>query len=188
MPAVDRFEFVTGLCNGKTVLDIGCVALDGTGTLHRAICAVAKECVGIDTIAAEGVIVADCQKFDLGRKFDVVVAGEVIEHLTSVQGFLESVKKHMRKDSLLVITTPNPYALFLIAKSFFRPLKNEPTHTAMYDSTVLRNLLARSGFDVVKVAYYHEKGGSVQYRLNNLLGRLHAPWNIGLAVIAKVAV
>lgn len=187
MAAVDRFDFITEACRGKAVLDIGCVGADGTCRLHREISKAARECVGIDTAAAEGVIVADCQNFDLQRKFDVIVAGEVIEHLTNVSSFLGSAKKHMNRDGLLVITTPNPYALFLIAKSFFKPLKNEPTHVAMYDYTVLRNLLVRSGFEVVKIAYYRERDGSVQYRLNNLLGRLHAPWNIGLAVIAKVA-
>ena len=68
---MDRIKYLTGKCVGKDVLDLGC----GNGTLSKCIQGVCKSYVGCDLIHG-----TDFRKAK--GKYDVVVAGELIEHLT----------------------------------------------------------------------------------------------------------
>ena len=46
---------------------------------------------------------------DLDEKFDVIVAGEMIEHLSNPGLFLKGIQRFMSKDTKLLITTINAY-------------------------------------------------------------------------------
>jgi len=48
------------------------------------------------------------KKFDLKKKFDVIVAGEFIEHLENTGTFLKNVGRHLKKNGVFFLTTPNP--------------------------------------------------------------------------------
>ena len=48
----------------------------------------------------------DAQSFDLGERFDVLWAGELIEHLSNPGGFLDSALRHLAPSGRLVLTTP----------------------------------------------------------------------------------
>ncbi len=97
----DRFDVVMPFIRGESILDVGCASRYGMSDwLHGLLVNEFPEVVGIDindrTIDAlwlEGfdVQLADAQNFDLNRKFDTVFAGEIIEHLDDVHGFLTSV-------------------------------------------------------------------------------------------------
>lgn len=45
------------------------------------------------------------------NEFDFVIAGELLEHLTRPYDFLLQVKKALKKNGMLIGTTPNPYSL-----------------------------------------------------------------------------
>ncbi len=86
--------------------------------MHGLIVAESEDVVGIDideeaiaVIKERGLDVrlGDARNFDLGRKFEVVFAGELIEHLDDVRGFLQSVRRHLLPGGRLVLTTPNPF-------------------------------------------------------------------------------
>jgi SAM-dependent methyltransferase len=99
------------------------------------------------------VIGADAQTLDLGRTFDVVWAGELIEHLSCAGGFLDAARRHLAPGGQLVLTTPNAFAV----SNFVYRIGGKPRvnrgHTCWYDETTLSQLLRRHGFDVVEVAY-----------------------------------
>ena len=73
---------------------------------------------------------------------------------------MENIKRHLKKDGLLVITTPHALSI-----SFFlqRLLKNKITgvsitdHTHWYDETTLRTMLKRHGFKIQKLWYVHPR-------------------------------
>ena len=112
MPDIDdRIEFLRNRCAGKNVLDIGCVAhdrerFDGADWLHRHIAEAATSCVGVD-ILEEGVSAMRAAGFDavahdlssgLGplasrAPFDVIVAGELIEHVGNLDFLFEIAKE-----------------------------------------------------------------------------------------------
>jgi 2-polyprenyl-3-methyl-5-hydroxy-6-metoxy-1,4-benzoquinol methylase len=45
------------------------------------------------------------------KKFDVVVAGEIIEHVYDTDLFLEKIRKLLKTDGILILTTPNVASL-----------------------------------------------------------------------------
>ena len=115
----NRFELIKEICRGRDVLDIGCVGDERPPRwLHDHICKVAKNVIGIDN-GTEGVkklkkrgynvMRANAEDLDLKRRFDVIVAGELIEHLDNPGLFFGCVRKHLREKGTLVITTPNAH-------------------------------------------------------------------------------
>jgi 2-polyprenyl-3-methyl-5-hydroxy-6-metoxy-1,4-benzoquinol methylase len=128
--AGNRIKVLQNQARGKKVLDVGCVSHDfhfasgGRGRwLHQHIVEVAAECIGADTDevgikamreAGYDVVQADVTG-DVGAlrdrgPFDVVIAGEIIEHLPAPQLLLERSRELLRPGGTLVLTTPNPFA------------------------------------------------------------------------------
>lgn len=127
-PVANRISFLLSRCKDKTVLDIGCVAHDlrrmaNPNWLHRQLAAVAKHCVGVDN-HAEGITQmhrsgfnAVCADITLEvdpllkfAPFEVIIAGELIEHVDSLGRVFEVAKSLLAQDGELILTTPNPYA------------------------------------------------------------------------------
>lgn len=163
MKKYNRLELIKTICKGKNVLDIGCVGqMTPYGAplwLHGHICEVAKSAVGID-IDVKGVemlrkkgynvVYANAENFDLGIKFDVIVAGEVIEHLDNSGSFLECVKRHLYDEGVLVLTTPNVHSAYFFA-SVLLGRAEYTDHTHWHTVGSLRTLLKRHGFVIVRL-------------------------------------
>lgn len=124
----DRAEFLVDRCRGRRVLDIGCVAHDvarmqSPQWLHGRIAAVADVCLGVDVLD-DGVAEMNRLGFralshDLTDgpgpiaaegPFDVIVAGELIEHVGSIDMLFQAARDLLSASGELVITTPNPWA------------------------------------------------------------------------------
>jgi 2-polyprenyl-3-methyl-5-hydroxy-6-metoxy-1,4-benzoquinol methylase len=159
----ERFARVRRYLEHRSVLDIGA----GSGSsrpdwMHAMIAAVAAEAVGIDRdeslvqrAVEKGydVRVGDAQTMDLGRTFEAVWAGELIEHLSCAGEFLDTARRHLEPDGLLVLTTPNAFSISnFVYRIGGRPRVNTE-HTCWYDETTLCQLLRRHGYAVVEVAY-----------------------------------
>lgn len=125
---LDRVAFLADRCRGRNVLDIGCVAHDearlaGDDWLHGHIARAADRCVGVD-ILADGVAAVVAAGFDavthdltggLGPlaergPFDVIVAGELIEHVPDLDMVFRVADEGLAADGQLILTTPNPYS------------------------------------------------------------------------------
>ena len=169
----ERFKLIKEYIENKTVLDIGFCSRGyrsdyrSDGWLHNNIKKYAKSVFGID-ISKEcieflrergynNVELANAETFNLNQKFDVVVAGELIEHLSNFQGFFNSVRKHLERDGLLILTTPNMFyfqeTLFLVLRGY-PPV--HPEHTCYFEEITLRQLLGRFGFSAEKIMYVSE--------------------------------
>lgn len=156
------------------VLDIGCVrhSLDDINWedpnpgewLHAEIRQHAATTLGIDMEQAEvqklkekglDVTTANAETFDFDRSFDVIVAGELIEHLSNPGDFLQRCREHVREDGTVIISTPNPRDLQII---YWYATENEsrvnPEHTTWFDQYVIRELVSRHGFELSEWEYY----------------------------------
>ena len=116
-----RSTFVAGLAEGKRVLDIGCVnhnlsTRQAKYWLHGILRERAAYLVGLDyeedqveSLRREGfnVVCADATDFNLGDQFELIVVGEIIEHLTCPGRLLECAKRHLAPRGKLVLTRPN---------------------------------------------------------------------------------
>lgn len=172
---VDRLEELQLLVRGRRVIDLGFVdegQMDPKRArgrwLHDVLATEAGELVGIDLDAA-GVERARVRGFDaytcdvesaddVARleldPAEVVVAGELIEHLERPGDFLEAAKVLVEPGGMLVLTTPNAHSLTNALAAFVgRELVN-PDHVAWLSWRTLETLLARHGWRLESVSYY----------------------------------
>jgi SAM-dependent methyltransferase len=167
--AVDKERFIEGKCAGKAVLDLGCIRHSAdfakdSGWLHARIRSVAERVVGIDYLAEEvpklaamgyDVRLADVTKpFFLDATFDVIVAGDLIEHLTNFDGFFDNIHRHLKDDGTVIITTPNPfYAGEFHYVAFKRDYLINPEHTCWIDPQALAQLVDRFALGIEEIHF-----------------------------------
>lgn len=176
---VQRVEFIKQACAGKKVLHLGCTnhpftqkSLDDDMLLHLEIGKTAGALYGFDydeegieTLRKAGVknlYRADLERLDevdLNEKFDVIIAGEIIEHLSNPGLFLRGIQRFMHGETDLVITTINAYCalrIFIYAVRG-RGGSNEPVHpdhVAYYSYKTLNLTLERGNLSVKKFLFY----------------------------------
>jgi len=102
---------------------------------------------------------------------EVVVAGELLEHLDRPGDFLEAVKSIVATDGLLLVTTPNAHSLTNVFGALGgRELVNAD-HVSWLSWRTLETLLSRHGWDLESLAYYRfpkvESGGRTSRMLFN---------------------
>lgn len=193
----ERFEAVRPLLRGGSVLDVGCASRYGRPDwIHGLLVADGAEVVGIDIStkivdelrqAGYDVQRADAQDFDLGRTFDVIFAGELIEHLDNVHGFLSSVRRHLAPGGRLVLTTPNA---FYVANFVYRlggRAHVHPQHTCWYCESTLRRVLAVNGLTVVDLHYIGHASRTLARRLASAGARRLLPDHLALDTMVAVA-
>ncbi|MBA2740831.1 MAG: class I SAM-dependent methyltransferase [Actinobacteria bacterium] len=160
--------FQSAIGRGKRVLDLGCRSgaftrhfLDGNEVVGLDVDRVALEKaaeLGIEPVVAN---VEDPLPFE-DASFDVVVAGELFEHLRFPQAVVAEARRVLRPGGVLVGSVPNAFRV-QSRLSFLRgrPPEGDPTHLHLFSPAAVRSLLA--DFDDVRIAFV---GG--RYR------RLHA--------------
>src|SRR4030095_5662242 len=133
--------------------------------LHKHLCRTAQRVVGLDYNqegAAElnrrgyNVVCGDAMTLDLGERFDVVTAGEIVEHVENPGSMIRNLRRHLKPGGQLVLTTPNVFFGLHFAESFFAsPYKRwNPEHVAWYDYFTLENLFGRCGLKVDQCLFF----------------------------------
>jgi 2-polyprenyl-3-methyl-5-hydroxy-6-metoxy-1,4-benzoquinol methylase len=168
---VDREQHLVDAARGAITLHLGCADVprhrDGH-LLHDRLAAVAKHLVGVEqdeeavhylqnVLGRKDVVRGDVEqleKLELEQTFDVVIAGELLEHLTNPGACLRGVRSLLRPAGRLVISVPNASSL----KGFARVVRGvemvHPDHVAYFSPTTVERLLARHGYRVISCVYY----------------------------------
>lgn len=195
----NRFAMIEPYVRDRTVLDIGCaVGLKRQDWLHRSISQVAKSAVGLDNdpervgiLNEQGyeIILGNAEDFSLEGRFDVVVAGELIEHLTNFRGFFDSVRAHLEPDGILVLTTPNPFAFSHFVRRLRPGAFVNPDHTCWFCEDTIKQLLAKCGYSTDRIAFipHGAEGGGLRRRLALLVRKMlpdRLAWD-GMLIIAR---
>jgi len=192
---VNRVDYLAGLCEGKRVLHLGCASvpftqqwLEGGTLLHDLVERVAAVQYGIDS-SEEGIgllrkrgygnlAVADVEELatrnPFGRlEFDVILCGEILEHLSNPGRFLGGLKPLLRTPgSRLVLTTPNSYCAYRFLYTFLTGREGvNPDHVAYYSPRTLARLVTRHGYAVESLCYYR-LGDEFEKTLNRGWGRI----------------
>lgn len=130
--------------------------------MHAQLSGMASQLVGVDLddaavgrIRSEGYDVrqGDAENLNLDERFDVVFAGELIEHLERFPDFFESVRRHLAPGGKLVLTTPNPFALSCFIYRMSKDVWVNSDHTCWFCEHTLPQLAARCDFDVEQISY-----------------------------------
>jgi 2-polyprenyl-3-methyl-5-hydroxy-6-metoxy-1,4-benzoquinol methylase len=148
------------------VLDVGC----GEGHFAVALARNGAEVVAID-VAEEPLRRARARHTDLDLRlvepeaplplddssFDVVWAGEVIEHVADGSGWLSELRRVLRSGGLLLLSTPDHGSLSrlwlgLSRRAFEARFDPRSDHLRFYARRALAELLADFGFEEVTVA------------------------------------
>lgn len=97
---------------------------------------------------------ASAESFSFDITFDVIFAGDIIEHLSNPGTFLEVALRHLKPNGRLIITTPNCFSLFTLLEHVFKgdPVGNKD-HTMYFNHIVLGQLLVKNGWKVVSEGY-----------------------------------
>ena len=102
-------EMLGNLCEGKRVLTVG-----GGFWVEKAMLdhITAQEIIRTDIIADEGVLEEDAQNLSFANSsFDVVICRELIEHVPDEQKVFSEIRRVLRPQGYLLITTPNVFSL-----------------------------------------------------------------------------
>jgi len=197
----DKFEIIKKCVRGRDVLDCGCVGSDESGAhtskfLHQKIIENAKSVLGVDINAlgvrqlkdrGYNVICGNVETINIGKKFDVIVAGDLIEHLSNVGLFLENVKKHLKREGILIIHTPNPFGItrfyHMLTKKY---VEVNPDHMCYYDIITLKQALERHGYKIIESHYVHALTPPLHKKLViNFFVRLSEGFSDSILVVAK---
>jgi 2-polyprenyl-3-methyl-5-hydroxy-6-metoxy-1,4-benzoquinol methylase len=192
-----RFDAVKELLEVESILDIGCASRHRRDDwIHGLIAGQCADLVGIDldedaiasiTQRGHDVRVGDARNFDLGRKFEVVFAGELIEHLDDVRGFLRSARRHLLPGGKLVLTTPNAFYYANFVYRFGGHAHVHPEHTCWFCEDTIRRILTINGFRDVKVSFMgHTSPSTVRRAFVSVLRKVLPP-RLALDTIVVVA-
>lgn len=195
---IGRDEFILARCRGKRVLHLGCLGetcrspsereafFISHSSLHARLSRVSVSLAGVD-LESEALLAlqragypnvfgGDVERLDEidlpTTDFDVVVAGDIIEHLSNPGRMLNGIRKILGRDSELIVTTPNAYGL----PNYLRYLKGSfmegADHVQSYTPFTLGNLLARHGWGVLSArSCYQARAKSLSGRVQFLAGR-----------------
>lgn len=178
---VERIPYIAAACAGRRVLDLG--AMDetawqskrGRGTwLHEEITRTAASVEGIDNSAlvpSEGLRTAPnavIKRGDVGDPGqlvagltdapEVVVAGELIEHLENPLQFLRRIAAIQRLSGrTLLLTTPNATALHNVLIGLARRESTHHDHLCILSYKTLTTLCTRAGFAGWQIIPYYAR-------------------------------
>jgi len=170
----DREKFLKEYVTGKNVLHGGCVdsgvleeRKESKLFLHDILGQSAKKLVGVDVDKAgiekmisqgyKDVYHADLENWDYQDKFDVIVLGEIIEHIDNCGDFLLSVKKFCRPDTEVIFTTPNNYYFLFWLYTLAGRESIHPDHNYLFSFHSIKSLLGKFGFGVKQNIVLWEK-------------------------------
>ncbi len=218
MKSVQRLDFIRSTCTGKRVLHLGCAnfpytqdSIDKKMLLHTELEVISSELYGfdfdqpgLDILSANGaknLYRADLEHLedvDLNETFDVIVAGEMIEHLYNPGLFLRGIQRFMAPNSVLLLTTINAYCGMRFIQYGLRGKGGSqepvhPDHVAYYSYATLTLLLQRHGLRVNEFLFYDIGAEHRPHNrwflnlINDVCVRIAPQWSDGVIAVCSVA-
>lgn len=214
---VQRLDVIRELCTGKSVLHLGCTnypyteeSIRGGMLLHDDLATIATDLWGLDSDVlgikllegrgATQLVLGDLERLEsaqLDRTFEVIVAGEMIEHLNNPGQFLAGIRRFMNPETRLVITTVNAYCgmRFLWYGLRGRGGKAEfvhPDHVAYYSYSTLKVLVKRHDLELDRFWFYdlgreHRKHSPWYVNaVNDVCVRIAPQWADGVVAVCRL--
>jgi SAM-dependent methyltransferase len=189
----DREKYLAQEAVGKRVLDVGVVAhtpdaYKSQTWLHRHIHEHAAYCLGCDVLGPElehlgalgyNVICHDITSTPLDETFDLIILGEVIEHVGRPADLLGNCTRMLAPKGKVILTTPNPWFVTYLLRGLCgkAPLVDSVDHVAWYDAATLYELADRAGlrlerFTGVRATKTYTAKAKLLFAAFRTLGRL----------------
>jgi len=159
--AIKLIKKYLGDVRGLNILECGVVKGGVADLLNKE----GANCFGVDInprqIEGVKVIQADLNEgfLDFNIEFDVIFAGEVIEHLFDDVKFIKNCRELLKSNGLLIITTPNlvfsANRILMLFGKMPKYFVHAPYHYHIYNKRTIENLIRQEGFEILKTISSH---------------------------------
>lgn len=204
----NRDEAICAICAGKRVLHLGATdspftmeKLEGGLLLHQRLAACCGELYGVD-IDAKAIEylrehgISNIDYFDMNQlgtlpfKPEVIVFGEIIEHLENLKLALGNLRSIMTENTKLVISTPNMFYGMLFLNAFIKQREQiHREHVVGFTYGSLKQLLEVNGFiiDEFHFTFLPRISENINKRILKLICNMRPSIAETLLAVAKVA-
>ena len=183
MEVIYRIDKIKQYCTDKKVLHLGFLQhrnwesrISNKMWVHKIVEEVSKECHGVDYLEEEVYKynkiynknnyfgdVTKLNELNLKSHYDIILCGELIEHLANPGLMLDGISSIMNNNTKLIITTPNAWRSTWV-KMGHRGLEGSSflnkEHVSWYTFHTLKQLLERYNFIEDKYDYYYSNSYS----------------------------
>ncbi len=115
----------------------------------------------------------DIESLEINEKFDLIVCGEVLEHMSDVDSFIAKIKGLLDGDGYIILTVPNLSSLFNKISILFgwQPRGINPSrkillnpftkydynwgHVSMFAFNAIKKFLKANGFEILNIGGTH---------------------------------
>ena len=167
---------------GKNVLELGAASGHVTTELTKRgnrVTAVEIDISNRDLLSkvAEKVIITDLDRLDLvkklqGEKFDVIIAGDVLEHTTKSELILLQLQELLEEDGYVVASIPNiahgDVRLTMLEGNFPYAESGllDKTHLQFFTRSSVKELFNNNGFDIAEIYHTIVALGQTELQVN----------------------
>jgi hypothetical protein len=153
-PVFKREDYLIKATRNKVIMDLG-----ASGPISEALSKVAKDYHGVDITASDlpNHYQLDLEQADELPEVDglqIIVAGEIIEHLSNAGRFLDLLH---RTGCQVILTTPNAHLNGNAAYAAKGMEAVNGEHVAWYSYHTLKTLVERHGFNILLWGWYNGK-------------------------------
>ena len=164
-----RMEYILKNLKNKKIkdieiLDLGC----GGGLTCEALSRLGANVSGIDFVKTNikvaknhalksklniNYILGDIEKIKIKKKFDLILALEVIEHLDNLQDFIKNLKKNLKPNGIIIFSTINKnqisnfFAIYLAENILHWIPKNTHDYNKLVKPSNLKKILLKNNFN-----------------------------------------
>ena len=159
---------------GRPVLHLGCSDYPYSleqykqgNLLHDKLHRVSKNLAGVDvstegidylsSLGFENLVVGNVENLkDAGivGTFEVIIAGELLEHVENVGKCLENIHCLMDKESILVVSVPNAHSVKSFVRVFLGSELVHPDHLYYFSPATMEHLCKRFSYEVMDYFYW----------------------------------
>lgn len=202
---LNRVSYIQEICKGKRVLHLGATdapetinAVSSGRLLHNYLSEVAGYLVGIDinsemiqwlsdNCKIKNICYGNIENFEdyPQEYFDVIVAGEILEHLSNPGKALDSIHAVTKLYTKLVLTVPNAYSFKGFCRALLKHELIHPDHTLYHSPHTLKALLERHGFSVDSYFSFVNGGTGTLASITNSFLRFNPQLAEGIGVICS---
>lgn len=202
---VEREAWVLQKAAGRSVLHLGATDAPFTrqrmnegNLLHSKLAESASSLAGMDIAADQiqwlrtehsitSIVEGDVERVEEypAGDFDLVVMGEILEHLSNPGNALDAIFHATSKETALIVTVPNANSLKGTIRAGFSKELVHRDHVSYFSVSTLSELLERHGFFVESFCYYASDSGSSQAKVSAKLLKLRPALAEGLCIAAR---
>lgn len=192
----ERTNWIIDHILNRTVLDIGCVGnypkCPISELLHYRIKSCSRSVLGID-INKKGikelklldfnVAYADAETYLSEQKYEAVVLAASLEHMDNVGSVLDCSRKNLKKNGMLIITTPNARYLGVALRDM-----TSDYHNLIYSPKLLATMLKKHKFKVIETEFFNYPNPApniIGWLYEKIFTRLFPKMSSHFGVVAK---